>query len=415
MGCGLADGIAVEFLTSGLSFQPYEVKTRSGHRKFSYTKITVSREVGEEISENAGEFEPVLVTFDGVVQDRYMFHPEAVKLHNENATLTLYDGEKILEKGTVNKHFQHTTLEEVIAFIIGRRQDPNGVIVGVKPPDSGIEDSRVANDNTLGRSGIVGQIFNVLTASLGVRLADTSININDATPYEAMKKVADSFSLTTWVDADGYFNYGVRGTNPNAIVVGADDDQARLKEYNVTVGSGKVTEIILQGQYAYTSYDFDGIYQSRKTTDMFSYGKATLSGAEGGRSLKPQQTVSASKPKDVEDAAQRELLKHYMNRKNGNLVLNGGASTAKAQLTKLAVGDVITASGEIEEHCTRSVDTGTFAVQSVQHTLDSRRGWLVDVGVAALPGNGIETESWLYDPATDQQWESVDDVEPISL
>ena len=415
--------MSVDFVKSGISFQPYEATTRSGRRKFSHTKITLSREDGEEISEKAISFEPVILRLGDDVQDRYMFHPESVNLHSSDSTLTLYDGEKVLEQGTVNRHFQDTELGEVIEYIIGRRQDDNGVISGVKHPSGNTPNLAVEQEFGAGSAagGLIDRSQNAAAgAARGLaeflgnpEFASTSLNLTDMSPYDAIRKAASTFALDTWVDRNGQFNYGLRGMSPQSLTVGAHGKGVKLKEYNVSTGSGKLSQIILQGRYEFITNTPRGGPKSLTSPNVFSYGKAWLVGEDGnevsGRSLKPDTIVPATNPKDVEDAARRMLVNHYMERKNGNLVLNAGASSDTSALAQLAVGDLLAASGDIQEYCERKVDTGVFMVQSVQHKLDMRRGWIVDVGVSALPASDIQSESWLENPEKDIRWDSVDD------
>lgn len=416
MTCGYGEGISIDFLRSGLAVTPYEVTTRSGETEFSHTKLKVARRAGEVIASEALEFEPVLVKFNGTTQDRYMFHPEAVSLHNEDATITLYDAEKVLEEGSITKHFQNTTVRDVFEYIIDRRDDPNGVINGIWHPSNSIEDFNVEDTGRLGQTGWVGAAAGMFTGLVEAaghpEHDDTSLKLKKDTPFDAIKKASSQFALDTWVDKHGYFHYGLKGADAGALEIGPNNPGRRLKEYNVTVGSGKVSQIIYRGRYTYrTLAPASG--PSRQKEDLRSWGKAWLVDDDGnripGRTIEPEDPIGAVNPKGVEDAARRALVQHYMGRKNGNIVINAGSSQDKSSLTKLAVGDFIAASAEIEEQCKRKIDSGIFVVNSVQHKLDRRRGWLVDVGVAAVPASDIASESWLEDPESNETWDDLND------
>jgi hypothetical protein len=416
MTCGLYGEIKVQFLRSGLEITPYEVQTRSGEHKFSYTKVDISRKDGELIDEKAKEYEPVLLKFSGAVQDRYQYHPEAVSLNNDSAKLTLYDAEKVLEQGTINKHFQNTTLKDVVKYVLRRRQDPNRVITGIDHPSEALQSFEVVDKGRLGQDGIVGDAASAFTNAAekfgNPEFANTSIKL-EGTPYQAIQKLAQSFALRTWVDPNGRFRYDLPGSNEKSLVLGVEEGDAKLKEYNVTVGSGKLAQIILQGRYEFITSTPRGGPKQLTSPSTYSYGRAYLIDSDGnkleGQSKKPDKIVAATNPEDVEATARRELINHYMGRKNGNIVINAGASVKKIELTKLDVGDFLVATAEIEKHCQRKVDTGIFKIQSVQHRLDKRRGWLIDVGVAGLPAADIGSESWLENPETDQRWDSVDE------
>lgn len=350
-----------------------------------------------------------------------MFHPEAISLHNDDATLTLYDAEKVLDKGTINKHFQDTKLREVIEYIVEKSQDPNNAIVGINHPSETVQDLSVHNGGQFGTGGWIGSFYGYVTETADFfgnpEFANTSLKFKKITPFEALKKTASAFALQTWVDKDGYLNYGLRGMYPNSYTLDTHGERGKIKEYNVTVGSGKLSQIILRGRYEYITNTRESGPKERTSPNVYAYGKAWLVDEDGnpvpGRTLEPEEPIGATNPDEVEDTARRHLLQHYMGRKNGNIVINAGASEDKPELTGIAIGDLLFASAEIEEHCKREVDTGIFMVQSVQHKLDRRRGWLVDIGVAALPASDIGSESWLENAKTDQKWDSVDDY-PLS-
>lgn len=415
MTCGLYEGIDIHFLSSGLHVTPYEVSTRSNHKEFSYTKCKISREDGEKIATEAAEYEPVSLSFDGVVQDRYMFHPEAVSLHNEDATLTLYDAERVLDvSGTVNHHFSDTTLRDVITFLVDEREDPNGVITGIKHLSEFVQEGRFLDEVTEGRDGVTGflekaasKFSEMLT---GMDQHDTSLRVKEETPYGGIKKATNAAGLSTWVDTDGQFCYALRGAGKDSYMLQADSSRFRLKEYNVNIGSGKLSQIVLHGGFEYTSRGIAG-ESDHTRRGLHSYGKAWLVDENGekvaGRTETPEDPVSVTSPQAVEDVARAQLIQHYMGRRSGNIVLNSGASNDKEALAHIAVGDLISAEAEIEEHCHRKVDTGLFIIQSVKHNLDTRRGWLTDLAVAGLPFEDIESESWVADPERDDRWESV--------
>jgi hypothetical protein len=429
MTCGLYGGIDIHFLNSNLIINPNEVTTRSGKKEFSHTKCKIRREDGEKITEQAVSWEPVLLKFDGTIQDRYMFHPEAVSLHNEDATLTLWDGEKILEKGTINKHFQNSSLGDVIEYIVDRRQDPEGVIQDqVIHPGDGSSGFAVKEEGQFGLNtddgdrdfdGIgdaigeaVGVLSNFGQMTGWLPQANTALKFKKMTPFGAIQKTATSFALDTWVDPAGYFHYGLQGSDQKSYEFGVMDERAKLKEYNVTIGSGQVSEIILSGTYEHTQLTASRFLRDFTGSNSFPYGRAWLVDENGekvpGKSIQPEEPFAVTNPQEAEDAARQYIINHFMGRKNGNIVINAGASKNKPALTSIDIGDLISSSAEIEEHCQRSIDTGIFLVTSVQHKLDKRRGWLIDIGVGGLPAANIASESWWEEPADDEHWEIID-------
>lgn len=405
MTCGLVGGIEIRFLASGISVTPYSADIRSGTKEFSYAKLKISREDGERVANIAREYEPVWVILGNTVQDRYIFHPEAVDLHNEDADLTLYDAEKILERGTLSNYFDSNSAQEIINFILDEVDDPNGAITG-RSHDTDAANYRAKNNQYPILADLVGLTGNA-------KAEDNSIKFDEISPRSAMKKLASRMEIQTRVDRQGVFRYGLRGAGKNAYTFGPGGQQNKIKEYNVAVGSGKVSEVIVKGRYRYTR-TLDGPSGGvKEITDnnVYSYGRARLVDESGttvpGETRNPDVQLAALNPKGAEQTARRWLVNHYMGRKNGDIVINAGASKNSNRLAKISVGDIVAATGEIEKHCDRQISTGIFLVQNVKHELDNRKGWLVTIEVAALPNGDINSSSWLYNPEDDVRYEDI--------
>ena len=413
MTCGLQDGIDIHFLRSDIHLSPYEVTTRSNQKEFSYTKCVISRDDGKHVSESADEYEPVLLRFDGHIQDRYMFHPEAIDLHKDDADLTLYDAEKVLEQGSLNHYFSNSTLGEVMTFAIENRDDPNNAITGIEHP-SGVEDAKVFNELTGGDKGafsFLKQKRSEITNTVrSMEESDTSIRIDKQPPAAAVKKASNQFGLETWVDKDGVFQYGLAGAGKERFTVKPNDKEKILKEYNVTIGSGKVSQVILHGELEYTVRTASE-NKFPIETGVNSYGRAYLVDSDGnavdGRTITPENKSSAGTPDAVEQTARATLMGHYMDRKNGNIIINSGASTDIAGLTEITVGDLVGAKASIKDHCTEEIDTGIYLVQSVKHNINQRQGWLTTIEVSGMPFADIQSEGWIEHPKNDKTWDDL--------
>lgn len=421
MTCAINGNIEIDFIGSDIQIEAYEVSTRSSSFKFSHAEIDISREDGERINNNVDGYEPVVLKLGGVVQDRYLFDPNAITLRNDGADLVLHDAEKILQRGTINKNFQNTTVRDVIDYLLDRREDPHNVIQDVEHPEDSVQNLPVEEqnqnmDNILRLVDSFVDPAGVVGLTTKIKPPDTSVQLNDGTPHEGVQKVTNNLALSTWVDSNGTFKYGLQGAEARNLNVDETDSGARLKEYNVTVGSGSISRVILKGPYQVTLNE--QIENDARVSATFVFGEAWLEDPEtgeelGGATFEPKEVAQANTLDGIRDAAERTLISHYMSRKEGNIVLNAGSTIDSEPLANLAVGDIISASPTIENNCIRDVETGIFKISKIQHKLDQRRGWIVTLSVSALPVDSIKKKAYKHDTESDTTWDEVDDGEEV--
>jgi len=419
--CAIDGNIEIEFIKTGLTIEAYEVSTRSSSFKFSHAEAEISREDGERIDNEVVEYDPINLKIGGTIQDRYVFHPEAITLSRGSADLVLHDTEKILQRGTINKNFQNTTVRDVIDYLLERRQDPNGAITGVEHPEDSVQNLPIEDQGKMGRTGILGKVAGTITNidhSVGMKThyepVDTSVNLTDGTPHEGIQKVTNSLALQTWVDSDGVFKYGLQGSEREHVVIDETDEGARLKEYNVTVGSGNISRVIIRGPYTITD---DILIRAVLPENTYVYGQAWFEDDSGneieGSTFEPNEIAKAHTLKGIRQAARRTLINHYMARREGNIVLNSGSTVNSEPLANLAVGDLVTASATINDHCAQTVETGIFKISKVQHRLDQRRGWITTLSVSGLPAEEVLTKAYKHNTELDKTWDEVDAGESV--
>lgn len=407
-GCDLAAETRLKFLRSGIEIQPYEVQTRTESERFSHMVAVVSRAAGKLVADEMHNNEPVLLTIGGQTQGRYMIDRDAVQLSTEDASITLYDAWKVFYGGSVNGTWRENDLHDVISDIIFARSDPGGVITGIKEADEGAAEVRASFGSV---PPLVEAGLETMIAGLsGLNVVNTSVSFNGVTPAEALFELEQRFSIHTWVDKGGVFHY----TNPASIQyaqlgIQPGGTNLRLTDWNVTVGSGHVSQVTYRSPLQYVQVGTTtGRFEKTQPKDVYIQGTATLNDVPGVPIVE-DAPVGVNTPEAVENAAYRRLVLEYMNRRAGNIVFNGLESTDAAGLVAVSPGDMIGSQGGTVGRCRRQIEAGTFIVRSVNHTISAREGWLVTVDVAAIPSASITTSAFIYNPETGETWEDLTD------
>jgi hypothetical protein len=427
MVCGLSDSLLILDRT-GIKVQPYEITVESNKTRYSHARIKVSRPAGELVK-NRGEIgEPAYLTINGIQQDRYYLDEEAVELKNSEAWITLYDGMKVLDSGAINRHFHDVTLEDVVDYVVERRDDKYNVVRDVVHPDfeepinvRNMRGEVFGQDNEGG--GLLDDFADFVKESLigfggwltelrtQVKAKDTSIGFKDTTALSALQRIEDQFLVTFWLDPDGYLHYTPTSVVPgHAFVIGADEDAIKLKAYNVTITGSKTNRVRLKGNYRYLAPQpaQSGTAFREVNSGLYAYGEAWIPGMAGSTHA-PEEPTNIDEPVPLEGAARRKLLEEFMKHKSGNIVINSGASEQQEGLVKIAVGDTVLARAEIEAHCDREIDTGLFVVSGVTHRVNTRKGWETVIQVSGIPSGQIKQKSWLMDPKDNTLYEDIED------
>ncbi|SEL17351.1 hypothetical protein [Haloferax larsenii] len=427
MACDLAGGELV-LDNSGIRVRPYEFTVESSKTRFSHARVKVSRKAGELIRDKADFREPCFLKISGHKQDRYYLAEDAVELKNDEAWVTLYDGMKVLDSGAINRNFHDVTLRHVVEYVVERRDDPFDVITTVVHPDleepikvQNLRGEVFGQDNEGG--GLLDEVADGIKESALSTLQtlselqtrhkakDTSIGFKDDTALSAIGKIENQFMVEFWLDAEGGLHYTPTSVVPShAFVIGSNEQAIRLKEYNVTIKSGKVNRVRLKGKYRYLTPApaQSSVPYQEVSMGMYAYAEAWVPGMPGSTDA-PEDPVNIHEPVPLEHAARRRLLQHFMEHKSGNIVVNSAASQHKEGLAKISVGDTVLVRDEVEEHCHREVETGLFVVRGVTHRVNSRLGWETVVEVAGVPTEKIEQKSWLMNPKDNTRYEDIED------
>lgn len=427
MSCSITSPI-ITFLKSSRSFEIKDLSTRSSRSRYNMAKIKVSKEDAGVIAQNALHMEPVTVSFDGTIQNRYIYNTDSLEIHRDSGWLKLYDAQKILDRGVLTNHFVEVTVGDVMDYIIERKDDPHGAITGWKAvtPEL-VEQERQSSEEDivelvngsdadadtsgLGRAinsalGSISRFVGFMGKSNGMPYNEfRGLDLEDVTPNGAIKMLENMFGFASWVDNQGVLWIGQPEAIPNErhVVSGKPEDKAyAMKDYNVIEGAFPITLVRLNGETHFNSLE----------GELFPIAEAAIidpvtgERAEGAK-YSPDDSRSIWELEALEDAATQVLLQDAFSHKNGTIVFNGAASTEKEKLAKIGIGDIIMVGNAVSEHCNKQVDGGSWVVSEVQHKVSPERGWKVTCKVGSVPPE-IETTSLYYDPANDDAYRDLE-------
>jgi len=436
MTCNLKGGPKASFLSSGLSVKCRDLSTRSSHSRYSYAKIKVSLEDGEKIAKEASEWEPVIITIDEIVQDRYIYPPKTLEIGHKEAWFKIYDARKILDRGVLSNHFDEVKLEEVMNYIMDNRDDPNGAITGWKAVTGDVMQKEVQTleqdwneilngkdaEQATGLSKFITDTLATFTkhaefmtgAGQGTLVNTYSgLTLEDDSPNSAIQKLEDTFSLDTWVDKDGILYIGKTEMAPRSshLITGASSDtDYSMKEYNVTRGASSISGVRLTGKPT-TSTETGGflfnLANPESPTMLYPIAEAFIVDSAGeladGPVATPEEPVDIYELATLEEAARNYLQQSFYQYRNGSIIFNGTQSDNMESLAKMAVGDRIVVGEAISKHCNTKADGGAYGVKEVQHKISPRQGWKITTEVVQL-APPIESTSVYYDPEEDSEY-----------
>jgi len=436
MSCTLKGGPKVNFLSSDLTIKCRDLSTRSSHSRYAYAKIKVSLEDGEKIAKKSTQWEPVTVTINGFVQDRYVYPPKTLEIGHKEAWFKVYDARKILDRGVITNHFDEVKLKDVMNFIMDNRDDPEGAITGWKAVTGDVMQKEAQTleqdwneilngkdaEQATGISGFITEALaaftkhaEFMTGTGRGTLVNTysGLTLEDDSPNSAIQKLEDTFSLDTWVDKDGILYIGKTEMAPrnSHLVTGAPSDtDYSMKEYNVTRGASSISGVRLTGKPT-TSTETGGFLFNLANPDsptmLNPIAEAVIVDSAGeladGPIATPEEPVDIYELSTLEEAARNLLQQSFFQYRNGSIIFNGTQSENRKSLAKMAVGDRIVVGEAISEHCHTKADGGAYGIKEVQHKISPRQGWKITAEVVQL-SPPIESNSIYYDPADDSTY-----------
>lgn len=415
MTCGLADGITIEWLNTGVEVRPIDLDMRAQSKGLAHAQFRVSPEAAEVIRINTDTLEPVAVKFDDNVSRRLMFPEEAME-HTENLDgnerfdVDIADPRNILQRGAISKTWNTTSLEDAVDYVMGRIDDPEDVITGYRfIEDVDVDESRAQES--------IHTRLSFLPLLSGPDEMFSGFGFDGTPPLEAMQTIMNEFQLDWWVDNEGVIIIAPRGAYGEEVATVGGENVVALKSYSITSTAYRVDTVQAHGSSgplhsiprASEEIDTDSV-PAQFRSENFPIRPIVEANATtvDGSAMVVNERRDTQDLDQLEEIAERQLLAEIMSDTSGSMVVNGMASTGIGDIASMDVGDYIFVDDSINEACDRDLVTGTFIIDEVHHRSNRRVGWEITLEVTrAIGGDDIETSSFYYSPATDQSYEDL--------
>lgn len=402
MSCDLKGGPDLVFPASGKSYKIKDLSTRSARSIYDHARVKLNKEDGEEIHQTVDDWEPALIEFDGVVENRYAYRKGSVKTTRKSARLTIYEARKVLDQGVLTNQYDTVTVSEVMNFAVDNKKDPHNIITGWQAVGGAGGESK-SSIGTL--AGIASQFLALIGE---IREAEfRGIEIEDETPNQVIGRLEEMFGLTTWVETDGTLFIGQPEAVPkNSHSISGDplDSSYAMKSYHVLEGAYPITLVKLIGE----THWHGGSGRAEPTELLPMAEAAILDGGEvaDGSTVTNEDPLPIFELDSLETAARNLLIEKLMEYESGTIVFNGAASDEKAKLANMSFGDTIYVSPQISGYCKTAADGGLYTVHEVQHKVSPQQGWKITVEVGLIPSS-MESMAIYYNPEEDEAYKEL--------
>ena len=432
--CDLAQSVEIAFPSNGIRIRPYEVSTREERHKFSHARVKISIQAAELIERSDAYETPVNLYIGGILQSRYYVPNDGLTYtdENEQAWVEMLDPLKLLEEETISGSFNNITLEELVADIFGRKNDPNGVLSGFEVVDEQVAarseqqmrsriSSRLGGGRFASALGFIGELSaRVVALSTNLSFQEGGFEFDDHTLWQALAEVADVFGVIVWCNGNGVMEVGLpEARSVNAIAVHGDPRLDKVSISGFNVGTSRNSVSVMQGRSTTNQYraavPISMQWANVPIEQIHFVAEARLPGVEGNRRVL-ERPIPVRTQEDMEDAIKRKFMDTYMSHNSGNIEFNGISSEDKSTLAQLTVGDYVGVATARNDVCGRNIEGGKFVVNRVLQKVNARVGWQITAEVSRIAPSP-DVRSLVYDYQTGEYFESREDVqsgEPVA-
>jgi len=441
-----------------LELRPYEMTFKQERRAFDYCRAKFPATVGEMLKPHTRQDDGLLrdrraanVKLDGDPVQTLMFSPDGIRYGDRYTHLRLFDLQRLLESGTVDKKWDKVTLVDAYEYVFNQRED-RGILQDIeftmpdrlKTPD-GNPLTLVSEMEAGAEKGLISGLIS------GAQVAgdDTKrmvegqyvIEFDSISPLKALWKLNEDYQLQTWVDRDSVLWVGIPEATANRHIAAPDDERVwRYTNVNVAHPREPVKRVIVRGAWQ----DQPGFNIENELSEWFN----PLGGGEDGNvfgsgdvnatgiaertdidyGLTYEKKVDAKKDA-VEDVAHQAFLEEVRQQNSGQIHIDPTKSGDFTPIKELGLGDFlqivpddeafdhrdnITAStGQITdepedrptEWCGQSIQNEAYTVTGIQHKVDGSGRWTVIADVALWPhdiADRVGTKFMYYDPEGDE-------------
>lgn len=431
MTCDFGDARLV-FPTEDIEIKPRSIDYRMESGKLEYTEAKLSRAAGELLAGRNMNPIPAELHVAGTRIARLSAESDAVRYGIDETFIKLLDPRTVLENGHIQWEPESTTLQDAVEHIFERREDPNGVLTGVRVVSN--EEIEITNRklsekfkealrngrefvNDAGFRPIEDALVRESPEFLQKAHADLlgAVRIPNLTPAEAIQRVAELFNVVSWVDADGVLWFGFPNQNADIATVGTLPGDLILREPRITQSAVPVKAAVVEGMPADVWIDRNGdltIDPKFLQPGSERYNLRSTATVKGDLGTHRRIFIDGKKIQsfdEIEATALNALRETIFSNNSGSLVLDpvnsDGAAISPYDIT---VGDILLVPDETN-HCGPDTAGGVFAINAVHHHISARRGWSLTVDVGRIiPDSELEVKSEIMGPNMDD-WAEVDD------
>jgi hypothetical protein len=429
MTCGLPDGIQINFTTSGVKVRPVSGDIRHKRRNFAAASFTLDENAANIVNRNAEPGEAVNVFINGVRVRRFYYPNDALTFKTDTsgstiADLLLEDPRYVLQRGNVNKEWGSARIDDIVSYVLAQREDPYDVITGYEYLSEEVATAR--REESLSLRGNWGpfteEINGFQTAvqnntqdfldAFGWEAAEEnrtySLDFNNITPLEAMRRVTADFETEWFVDPFGTVRIGVDPGYGQVIGAFADYTGVALSEYTVTSAGTRTNNVLIEAPSTVGTIAETDLRLRRRDNVVKVLAEASDPTVDGETKAFETRRIYHD-IENAENAAVRKLVRTRMDEVEGSIQINGLASENKDFVAALDIGDVIYVDESVAGRCESAVASGLLLVNTVNHKISKNAGWTIDLRVSRyLQPSDIQSRSVLYDPLTDKTYSSLE-------
>lgn len=412
----------IEGTNGPVEYLPHTFTFKEERGKLDYFRGKFSAEVGEQLKpytqdpeHELGSRTSVNLNLDDKTVKTLMFNPNSVEYGDRYTHVTLYDLQRLLNNGTVDKKWRKATLREAYQFAFDRRED-DGVFNELRFADlNGLEDV------TFFVSDFAPDVKRVADDTERIVDGEYVIDFDSITPLAAIWQLNNKYRLQSWVDTDRNLWVGLPESSSNRHIVAPDDERVwRYSRVNIRHPDEPIKRIFVRGAWA----DQPGYNAENELREWFNpFGGNESSNLFGSGDVRPTGIASRTdietgislevevnaKKNTVEDIAKQVFMEKVYEHNSGTVVIDPVKSGDFTPIGELSLGDflhvvpnddafshrpAITAeTGQIgddpedrpTEWCGQNVQNEVYTVKSIQHQLSGSGNWTMTVGVGLYP------------------------------
>lgn len=464
--CSNNDNWTVQFPQASISppeYRPFELDLRLNRHKFNYCRAEFEPKVGQDITKGItsgiessedtegkvingdtgeGIFDNYVVAnvkYDGEIIAPLCFRSDWMQLQNDKTVLELKDPHYSLRDGNITLQNNYINLIDVYKKVIDAVPDRNKVITSLNsdPYPDDREDFVVA-------IGGGGHILNPLSSGSGftprsgedtlvVGDAGTAVDFDNASPFEAINWLNQTYNLLTWPIGNGELAVGWPETAEVTHLAAPDDERVwRMKDPSIRFSREPLKTVLVQGPWidepGYGWGDtidemdswFDGD-DNRGGADVRAYGYAQRRDVTNGTELVVGSTDA--KKDTLPDVAETALIEQMKRQTTGTVEIdphNSGDTVSHPKDFRAGhfvrtvpdddnfdnpdanSGSIQDGISEVGNRCANPIPNEPFLATSVRFESNKKSNWTIEADLSHAKEINPKTGIRYYNPDEDE-------------